>query len=196
MLKIWNVKTADASVNFFQVPTIQAQQMAKEIVNKCVQESKEEGTYGPERLDGERILRRLKDRFATNPELEEEYRENLAAGVTDDDYVIWYGQPSVERRISVELMNRAHFALYIHRRTQGDSEQAAKEYVVKHRPLYGDPSDERVARKQHRPLPIEVLPRAQRLLIEGASAEGQKELSKHGSFNALFRARMQSATNT
>lgn len=164
--------------------------MAQSIVTKALSESKTDGLYSQEPVVASALVQRIKlQRIKNDPTASADYRNKVKGGMTDDDFLEWYAIPEVKRRILEELTKTIQFAHFVEARSRGLDAESAMAEVRRFHPYYGDPSDESQAKGKDRPLPIEVLPRANRLLKQLASEEGQQKLLKSSSFNAYFRSR-------
>jgi len=155
------------------------------MLNKCIKESRKEGTYNLPQNAGEIILEKEK----TDEKTQESFKKKRSESVKDEDIRWWWNLNDIERRMMLKIDEMNRVALFMDRLEKGSTfEEAAKECRKVH-PYYGKPEDTTHARRDDAPLPIELKDRIN-IYIESMiskSEEMKQKIEPHSSFNAFIR---------
>jgi hypothetical protein len=109
-------------------------------------------------------------------------------GVTDDDIRWWWNLHDLERCMLAENDEMSRFALFRQAREQGQSQEEAKQQVVKHFPIFGDPQE---STGDDRPLPFELKDRINRFLESPGNQQYLRSNAlRFSSMNAYIRDRI------
>lgn len=157
----------------------------EELLDLCIEESKEEGTYNLPEGRGDLLL--IEER--KNENIKEKLEVIRKEGVTDKDIRWWYNLNDIEKRMMLKTDEMARMALFMSKLQGPGSDKEAAESVKKYHPMYGNPEDTEFASGNDRPLPVELKDRIN-IYVEKQgidNSEFKKKIESSSTFNALIR---------
>lgn len=177
-----------------KIPSTQAGDMATSLLDRCIKESKNEGTYYlPENL-GDIILGNAKSDDTAINKIAEKLRQNLhnkrAEGVQNKDIQWGWNLNDIERRmmLAIDDINKTYLAeSFVN---QGMSKKEAVEKVRKYQPFYGNPEDDTHISGADRLLPYELKDKINKYVEKRYKSDREnykKDLENASTFNALVR---------
>lgn len=187
-------------INNTGISFTEARKITKDMLDRAIKESKEEGTYCfPQNL-GDLILDDAENNNPTIKKIVESIKKKIPRkredGVEDEDIKWWWNLNDIERRMMLMQDDTARMSLYIsliEKSKETSQEKAIKkalDEVAKYHPIFGDPDDTRHSSGDDKPLPYELKDRINIYIQKRANENSEKykkEIEKSSSFNALVR---------
>ena len=176
------------------IPLSESKRTVKTILDRCIEESKKEGSYLLPQNMGDILLG---EKEVGNPRVEQiavAIRENLPKkrdeGVRDTDIRWWWNLHDIERRMMIATDDIFKTVMASDAINKGLTTGRVVEKVRKYHPMYGDPGDTTHTKGEDRPLPFELKDRIN-LYTERRARENpeqyKKDVEAASSFNALIR---------
>lgn len=166
-----------------------AKKLSKDLLDNCIKESKQEGTYNLPINIGYKLLEKEK----TDEKTKQSFKVKREDGVTSEDILWWWGLNDIERRIMVAIDDVNKLSSFSQLREDGYDQNEAGKLVRKSFVICGDPNDEEHAKGEDRPLPYELKDRIN-IYIEKRGKDNldkfKKEVEEYSSFNAFLRKKI------
>lgn len=176
------------------LPHSEARKATKQLLDKCIEEAKQEGSYDLPGGLGEIILETVSVEDPKVKKIAQIIRQKLpikrTEGVKDKDIRWWWNLNDIERRMMVAVDDVNKLMVFSHERQNGVSEQETAKKVRKYHAIYGDPKDTTHATGDDRPLPYELKERVNIYIEKRAKSNidtYKKEIKESSTFNALIR---------
>jgi hypothetical protein len=176
----------------------QAKHMVKGVLDKVINESKQQGTYDLPANMGDIVLGITKATTTRERQVAEAIGRWLprirAEGASDEDVRVWWNMRDVERRMPIAMEDSDRMSTYLTLVTQATADDG-KAFVKlwQSYPRYGNPDDTSQASGEDRPLPFELKLRVNRYVEKRVATDlrqWQLELDGATSLNAVVRQRI------
>lgn len=176
------------------MPLSEAEQTAKEMLDRAIEKSKKAGTYNLPQNFGDIILG---DDESDSEDIEK-FAENIRLkipkmkkdGVVNEDIRLYWNLNDVERYFANETDDLFKMQVGVAEfERSGDTEKAIGR-IRKAHPIFGDPDDTTNTSGEDRPLPIELKNRINNYLRDVAMenlVKHKKNLDNSSSYNAFVR---------
>ena len=171
-----------------------AKSMCKDMLEKCIEEAKREGSYYLPQNLGDIILDKAESDTPIVNKLADKIKEDLpkkrAEGVTDEDIKWWWNLNDIERRMMIAIDEINILMDFTNTRERGLNKKEAGKKVRKYHPIYGNSEDTTYTKGDNRPLPYELKDRINIYIEKRAKSDSEqykKEIEESSTFNALVR---------